>query len=143
MNKAGVINSIEVEIHNDPMISYMIPDTAGITQRWRGVECEEGWKDLIMRTLRGITIADPEKVLRIFLIKEKFGGIRIHLDHYAELLSQAHKNIIDSFIGNAENQSFQICEECGSVDVVQRIIVRGWIHVRCEKCAEKFKEEIV
>jgi predicted SprT family Zn-dependent metalloprotease len=57
-------------------------------------------------------------------MKEKFGGLRF----YTELESDEHKRLIQQ----VENNSFDLCQECGSKEDIQR--VGTWYKYLCKTC---------
>ena len=59
----------------------------------------------------------------ISLIKEKFGTMRFHINHWDDFMMGA--------ITMAEAQSGELCEECGSVARLKN--VKGWYRTLCEE----------
>lgn len=95
----------------------------------RPFECGDGWFDLIDRLCARIQFhLDKNPVLaqvEALQVKEKFGGLRF----YTNLAD----NDVASFIGEAEDESMDICEVCSSThDVETR--GPGWIRTLCTKC---------
>lgn len=69
---------------------------------------------------------EEAKKIRVKQVKEKFGGLRFYIDdgipkHYA-------------MIHFAENLSFRICEDCGTMENVIRYPL-GWVRSLCDKHA--------
>ena len=83
-----------------------MPEDSVILQR--GVECGDGWYDLIDGALTAIekhcaTVnAKPPAILQV---KQKIGQLRIYFRPYDE--------IIRSIIDDAERKSAMTCEQCG------------------------------
>ena len=97
-----------------------------------GLECGEGWFNLIDETCSEIQKTLNGRKLKFTQIKEKYGGLRIYTNYYIE--------DIDNILDEAEDKSFEICEECGSKENV-KITETGWIYTRCETCMKKLKEK--
>lgn len=96
-----------------------------------GIECSDGWFDLIDKLcfdIQEYTDCDPEMhpQVRAIQIKEKFGGLRF----YVESAANYQHNLIEK----AENESYKICELCGSKDKVGQTR-GGWITTLCKRCA--------
>jgi hypothetical protein len=89
----------------------------------------QGWKQLLFTLLKKINKIN--KNIEIVQIKEKFGGLRVYV-------SSANDKIYD-LIYKAENESFNICEHCGSK---QNVETKGknWISTLCKKCRKEFHE---
>lgn len=101
----------------------------------RGIECEDGWFDLIDRLSRaceneiGMLIAQDvpkERWPRVAQIKEKMGGLRFYVngslsDELRELIVQV-ENI----------DSLRTCERCGAPGKLRE---GRWRHTHCDNCA--------
>lgn len=94
-----------------------------------GIECGKGWNKLITPILDYIDIYNSgqkeENKIQVYQIKEKFGGLRIYVSNTTKEL--------DKMIKEAEDQSYKVCEYCGSTDNVKQA-GKGWIKTLCEKC---------
>lgn len=94
-----------------------------------GIECGKGWNKLITPILDYIDIYNSgqkdEDKIQVYQIKEKFGGLRIYVSYTTPEL--------EKMIKEAEDQSYKVCEYCGSTDNVQQTKT-GWIKTLCEKC---------
>ena len=94
-----------------------------------GAECGEGWKCLyepIIKWIEKYNInKDKEQQIEIHQIKEKFGGLRFYCNFYTDELIE--------MIRNAEQESFRVCEFCGTKENVGHTI-SGWYTTCCEKC---------
>jgi hypothetical protein len=77
----------------------------------RGFEHEDGWFDLILRLCEDLEplVAEFEQVtgrqFEVTQVKEKFGGLRIHVSHANDAILQR--------IETAIQESFHTCEVCG------------------------------
>lgn len=96
-----------------------------------GVECGDGWKGLIQPIFDYIEKYNldksEEEKIEILQVKEKFGGLRFYVNFEDEVLSE--------MIRNAENESYLVCENCGSREDVGH--TQGWITTCCFDCATK------
>ena len=92
-----------------------------------GLECSDGWYDLLEKLCDDIAAADPPKDFRFAQIKEKFGGLRVYVDF--------GNDKIFSLIDAAQDESYKICESCGSRDNVTS--EGAWITTLCKTCREK------
>jgi len=88
-----------------------------------------GWKHIILHLCKDIMCLDLK--VDVVQVKEKFGGLRFYIDGGNEE--------INDLIQNAEAESFQTCEECGSKEDVSTS--GDWRLTLCKKCREKFKNE--
>ena len=98
-----------------------MPEDSVISQR--GVECGDGWHDLIDEALTAIEKhcapinAKPPGVLQI---KGKLGLLRIYCRPYDD--------VIGSIIDDAERNSAMTCEQCGRPG---KLVKGPHIHVTC------------
>jgi hypothetical protein len=93
-----------------------------------GIECGDGWKDLIapiFEWIKNYNNEHPNKI-EIQQVKEKFGGLRFYVSCYPDELQR--------MITKAEGDSYGICEVCGSKEDVGH--TQGWIRTICRKCIE-------
>ena len=101
-----------------------------------GIECRNGWLDLVDHTLgciyqysvRQEAMHEEFKFPRIKQIKEKFGGLEIYIED-GDLYMFGMVSL-SSYI------SRRTCEFCGT----QRNVGRthgGWVYTSCELCQEK------
>ena len=90
---------------------------------------EKGWKDIIITLCdKIITIDDNVEVIQV---KEKFGGLRFYIgavesDRFDEIYDLVHE---------AEKESFNVCENCGSRKDVET--KGGWLKTLCAECRKK------
>lgn len=103
---------------------------------FRGIECGDGWFDLIWKLCEGIeAIYKKEKIeikTRALQVKEKFGGLRFYINDYSN-------EEVSNLIYNFEDMSFRVCEKCGSTASV--VIINGWIFTLCENHEEEVRKE--
>lgn len=64
----------------------------------------KGWSGLVNRAYDLFEGADA----KVFTVKEKFGGLRIHFEGQSEVVN------LDSEIRELEKMSTSICENCGA-----------------------------
>ena len=109
-----------------------------------GVCCGDGWFTLInelCNKIENTTIGTGLSVVAT-QIKEKFGGLRFYY-RYEEnntiitntRSNEVHKNIISSYVEEAERSSYKICERCGNKG---KKITGGWIRTLCPVCEELY-----
>ena len=101
-----------------------------------GIECGDGWKDLIEPIIEYINNYNKDKKeedkIIISQIKEKFGGLRFYVDRWNE---EVH-----NMINNAEEESYKVCELCGSREDVGQT-ANGWITTLCHNCVKKITQD--
>jgi len=97
-----------------------------------GMECGDGWYDLIDETCLKIQKVLKGRELRFTQVKEKFGGLRIYTYPYIEK--------VEEIIWKAEEESLRTCENCGSKETA-KVRGEGWVYTRCDKCWEKLQGE--
>jgi len=101
-----------------------------------GVCCGDGWFNLIERLCAAIMAMKPGDDFKVAQVKEKFGGLRFYCEGWPEDESKSKR--ISRLIQIAEEESFKVCEFCGSRD---SITVEGaWIQTLCGKCRVHKKE---
>lgn len=88
-------------------------------------ECADGWKNLLENLFA--KIIKPPKDFSIVQIKEKFGGLRIHVINSNKKINQ--------LIVETEELSFTVCEFCGTTENVT--VEGGWIKTLCKTCRDK------
>lgn len=93
-----------------------------------GFECSDGWFDLIHKLCVDISSLNPPENFRVVQVKEKFGGLRFYVDGSTAEISQ--------LIHQAEEQSYQICENCGTTEGVTTAPNPGksWVLSFCANC---------
>lgn len=96
-----------------------------------GVECGKGWYPLIQPIIDYVKKynSDHPKLdeqIKFLQIKEKYGGLRIYTNF-------GNKELYD-MIDKAEDESYQVCETCGSREDVG-LKFDGWYETMCHKCA--------
>lgn len=96
------------------------------------LECRNGWHNLIYPLFDYVVEynegkSESEQIV-IDEVKEKFGGLKIHMTNPTEELKE--------MIQKAETESYKICEECGSKRDIGTLYIGGWMYTRCKKCAQ-------
>lgn len=100
--------------------------------KW-GINVKSGWFDLL-RTLSNRLenyINKTGEEVHILDIKEKMGGLRVHVDQDNEELQ--------TLILGAELRSMSVCEYCGSRGTLY--IINLWCKTVCQKCFERIKQK--
>ena len=86
--------------------------------------CGEGWRPIVENIAEEL---DKTKNVYFLQVKEKLGGLRIYLDGSTDKLKD--------MIKDAEEESLQTCEECGTkADVTTE---GSWIKTLCQTCRNK------
>lgn len=96
-----------------------------------GIDCGDGWYDLIDRLcakIQKIIDDDPalKGVYKAVQVKEKWGGLRFYMNY--------HHDEAEKYIGEAEEESEKTCEVCGKSGTLND---EGWISCLCDKCRNK------
>lgn len=110
----------------------------------RGIECGDGWYDILDRMSKEIqSFCDETKTeLWYAQIKEKFAELRVYYD-FKDLytVSNENKELLSKIIHKYVDESNITCEDCGSKgnDVEKR--KGGWVRTLCNSCYEKFMKE--
>ena len=102
-----------------------------------GLECGDGWKDIIDRTHEKLKYIDPD--YKIAQIKEKFGGLRYYYDQTVDYGSTASQ-IMEDIVRAAEHEASRTCELCGtskSSDKVEIRVHNHWYFGYCQSCTDK------
>ena len=138
MKNLWATTDVEKFIESDPFIGYMIPSESEIGKwGWRGIECDVGWNNIIIDGLRRIALVDPDKTVRIALIKEKFGTMRFHVDFHTTKPSQKVYEDVSALTLMVEIDSTKVCEQCGTRDDVH-LFNDYWIKTYCTECNQVF-----
>lgn len=101
-----------------------------------GVECGDGWYDLIDTLCRAIKVYESNleskkdfddsyftnyKKVKFDQVKEKFGGLRIYY--------KGGDSYVSGLVSMAEDMSYKICEICGNKGSPNK---KGWISTLCD-----------
>lgn len=86
-----------------------------------GIDCDDGWYDLINRLCAVITKLNPE--IKASQVKEKYGTLRFY--------TVTSDDTVDDAIFLAERASESLCETCGRAGENKRI--RGWWKTSCKE----------
>ena len=118
-----------------PKIFKMVGSTPQESCMAWGIECRDGWYQLIYelcRELQHNTDVNGQPQIVAAQVKQKFGGLRFYVNSGTdEQYGSIHF---------AETFSLSICEECGTTKDVGQ--TEGWISTLCEKCAKKLGRTI-
>ena len=110
----------------------------------RGIECEDGWYDILDRMSKEIqSFCDETKTeLWYAQIKEKFAELRVYYD-FKDLhnVSEENKERLSKIIRKYVEESNVTCEDCGSKDKDVEKRKGGWVRTLCTSCYEKFMKE--
>jgi hypothetical protein len=99
----------------------------------RGFTHGDGWFDILWRLCADLEplVAELEaeggREFEVLQVKEKFGGLRIHVNHRNDTIRQR--------IEVAEQESFHTCEVCGQPGQLREV---GWIKTLCEEHADEY-----
>lgn len=92
----------------------------------RGIECDDGWADLIVGFITELDKIPGGKDVVLFSIKEKFGRLRIDLDSVPDGVdSLAIYNLEDVFT----DKSTKVCERCGAAGSIR---AGSWLKTLCD-----------
>jgi hypothetical protein len=89
-----------------------------------------GWRPLVEKLVDDIIAIEPE--VDVTQVKEKFGGLRFY--------TGGASDEVYALIDNAEEESFKICENCGTRENVTT--KGGWLITLCDKCRKERNENI-
>ena len=116
-----------------------------------GLECDDGWYDLIYDLCTEITkfydeIKKPIN-LHVNQIKEKFGGLRFYfsLDNEKSDTSDAKNDNhelykkIHQIVQKYCDKSYEVCEVCGKPGKLREDL--PWIRTLCEGCYKEEKKQ--
>lgn len=105
----------------------------GCTIDWRfgGCSCGDGWLPIIEHLVDDLLALGWNG--EVHQVKEKFGGLRFYIGGTStKIRDRVHQ---------AEEESFQICEDCGTTEGVTRDLLDkskeyGWIKTMCDPCRD-------
>lgn len=105
-----------------------------------GIECGDGWYDLIHKLCEDIMALNPPEEFKAAQVKEKFGGLRfytagssiIDIAGLGSFKKTDDPPSINKLIDEAESESYNVCEACGSKEDVTS--EGRWVATRCMKC---------
>lgn len=93
----------------------------------------DGWRRLIEDTFARLDALnashgprDPDAILRVLDVKEKYGTLRIDVVPYDDEA--------EAVVNDAEAQSEKICDVCGSTG---RMRGERWLSTRCDRHAQQ------
>ena len=94
-------------------------------------ECGKGWEPLILQAEAIVCKYNQEhpddEPIEFTQIKEKFGKLNLY--------TWPHIKEVDNQLRELENQSLNICEECGKP--AKRIKYHDWLYTLCDDCLNK------
>lgn len=94
-----------------------------------------GWQPIIEKLHAALLELSPD--YEVLQIKEKFGGLRYYIDFAVPFASPEAKQM-QLLLADAEEQSFRVCEDCGTEDGVT---VEGrWVRTLCGPCRTSAEE---
>lgn len=94
-----------------------------------GIECNDGWYDLLDKLCTDITKSCKENQYpfpTVVQVKEKFGGLRFYVNDAVDQ--------IYTLIEKAEQESYKICEQCGTREDVEMRKRNTWLTTLCDNC---------
>ena len=94
-------------------------DRPPITSRYF-FSVSDGWLPMIQELIEKCIDAGWDK--QICQVKEKFGGLRFYIN--------SANDDVWNIIGEYENKSYEICEECGEKGELRE---GGWLRTLCDK----------
>lgn len=87
-----------------------------------------GWASLVRPLLERVQELGGE----VLQVKEKFGGLRFYY-RLPETVREAERDNLFDLVGDIEEQSFQICQDCGQPGT--QTTDRRWRLTLCQACA--------
>lgn len=100
---------------NDPLIGYLFDNPESPFGDRGGIECDSGWFDIVLVGLKCIALNDPDQVVRISQIKEKFGSMRFYLGFKnTDPESEKARRYASSSASAVVFAAYGICETCGA-----------------------------
>ena len=106
-----------------------------------GLECGDGWKNIIDYTHEKLKYIDPD--YKINQIKEKFGGLRYYFDSSIYYGTIAY-DIMNDIVKAAELEASYTCELCGVRGLSKGVETRvhsGLYYTYCKECSDKMVAE--
>ncbi len=98
-----------------------------------GIECGDGWYDILDELMGKIKEVDPEGKTAATQIKEKFGSLRFYYFYEGE----NHDEVNDLIVA-AEAKSEGTCENCGKPGRMRSH--NSWVVTLCDGCESGRKE---
>lgn len=100
-----------------------------------GVECREGWHDLIKPPLNRILELGGE----IHQVKEKFGTLRLYYT-LPKTVSEYDRIQVFDMVRQAERESAVTCEVCGKPGKLNN---GGWVQTLCDEHKADYENGII
>lgn len=89
-----------------------------------GLECGDGWFDLIFEMCQKIKETGLDQDLRFMQVKEKYAMLRVY--------DNGSCDEVYDIISEYENKSAEVCEECGKPGHIKTL--GSWYYTKCESC---------
>jgi hypothetical protein len=97
-----------------------------------GIECGDGWFDLIDRTCKRIMEIDIGHHVVFTQVKEKYASLRIYFTvRDIDCMNDDLWVKVENITSEADDESKTICERCGNPG---KVVGGGWLYTLCEKC---------
>jgi hypothetical protein len=119
-------------INKYPELFGVMPFDSTTTLMEYGLECGEGWHNILTDLFEKISIIVKNNNLESFKIvqvKSKFGGLRVYTENSTKE--------INALIRVAEDECSITCEKCGASS--KPTSNNGWLINYCEDCLKKIK----
>ena len=91
-----------------------------------GIECLDGWYDLIYKLCKDIMATNPPEDFKAEQVKSKYASLRFYVSGSTEEIYE--------LIDKAEAESYNTCEYCGSREDVQ--LTGSWVTSLCKGCRD-------
>ena len=106
----------------------------------RGIECDDGWYDLLdnLCNILQIVYTDTGVLTIARQVKEKFGTLRFYVGFkntgdITDARFQAYCTLLDNTIENYCGKSSEICEVCGEDKTAKMRNSMPWIRCLCDE----------
>jgi len=129
-------------VEGEPMVGRYVP--SGYTLELGLASVGKGWSGLVKRLFEE---KDKYPEILVTQVKEKFGLLRVYYDHdlvryHEELNSELYKDhykLFHSLVYKLEEESRNICEECGNR--ASLVEIKNWFHTLCDSCTDRLRHE--
>ena len=100
-----------------------------------GCACGDGWYEIIYETCE--LLEQLKADIEFVQIKEKFGTLRMYIRYGEEECTDLKRMVVHHIIQTGEEESYYICEMCGSRRKVSLRTPGFWMKVLCDSCYKK------
>ncbi len=101
-------------------------------------QCGDGWFDLLRRLFIRLTEINLPMGYKIVSVKQKYAALNVW--GHSDLEPDPEKSqLVHDVISEFEQESFLICEQCGTTRGIRLFIHEGWESVGCRLCRVKIK----